>query len=378
MKILMDARVMGENPSGIGIYIYNFAKGICDLYPDVEVELVTDIAVSSQIQEFESKGITIYKYGQKIRKNFALIKYYKYVQQVIYESKPDVFWECNNIFLTRIVNPYGKVVTTIHDMFPLTMKGCFGKIYPYYFRYGIHNTFKNVDFIVYNSEETRRDTEKFFPRAKNIPSELLYIVVPEPQKDGENTERKVKVPYYFYIGNLEKRKGSDILIKGFQKYRELGGTKHLYVGGKVREEDIQLLVDEAIRETEGFHYVGYITGADKENYLKYADGFLFPSRAEGFGIPVLEAMEYDSPILLSDLSIFREIVGDVSHEFILDEDADRSAQRMADLMLHMDKADVTREREENHLQMQQVLGRYRAKTLVPKLIETFDGMIKSS
>ena len=162
MKILMDARVMGESPSGIGIYIYNFAKGICDLYPDVEVELVTDIAVSSQIQEFESKGITIYKYGQKIRKNFALIKYYKYVQQVIYESKPDVFWECNNIFLTRIVNPYGKVVTTIHDMFPLTMKGCFGKIYPYYFRYGIHNTIKNVDFIVYNSEETRRDTEKFF------------------------------------------------------------------------------------------------------------------------------------------------------------------------------------------------------------------------
>ena len=66
MKILMDARVMGESPSGIGIYIYNFAKGICDLYPDVEVELVTDIAVSSQIQEFESKGITIYKYGQKI------------------------------------------------------------------------------------------------------------------------------------------------------------------------------------------------------------------------------------------------------------------------------------------------------------------------
>lgn len=375
MKILMDARVMGENPSGIGIYIYNFAKGICELYPDVDVEMVTDVAVSGQIQEFESNGNTIYKYGEKIKKNFDLITYYKYVQQVIHESQPDIFWECNNLFLTRIENPYGKIVTTIHDMFPLTMKGCFGKIYPYYFRYGIRNTFKCVDLIVYNSEETRRDTEKFFPQAKKIPSELLYIVIPEQKKDWEITERKVAPPYYFYIGNLEKRKGSDILIKGFQEYKKLGGTKELYAGGKVREDDIQLLVDEATNNIKGFHYMGYVTGEDKANYLKYADGFLFPSRAEGFGIPVLEAMEYDCPVLVSNLSIFQEIVGDVADEFVLDEDVDTSSKRMAELMIAMDKKDVSKAREEKHLQMQQVLGKYRAETLVPKMIDAFGRLI---
>ncbi len=49
MKILIDARSMGTKPSGIGMYIYNFAKELVK-EPDMEIHLLSDVATSNEMR----------------------------------------------------------------------------------------------------------------------------------------------------------------------------------------------------------------------------------------------------------------------------------------------------------------------------------------
>ena len=237
------------------------------------------------------------------------------------------------------------------------------------------NMLRYTDALVYNSEETKRDTERFFLNAAGKTNAILYILIPEipPLKRHRIISEK---PYYFYLGNLEKRKGTDILLEGYRKYCEKGGKKDLYIGGKVREDDIQAQLDELLKDIKQAHYVGYLSGEEKEQYLAQADCFLFPSRAEGFGMPVLEAMEYDCPVLASDLSIFHEIIGEVADEFELSQDVEVAAERMAVQMLQLDEGNIEEQRKSNHEAMQQVLTRYREDELVPKMLTFFHSLIQ--
>lgn len=361
MKLLVDARTFGDKPSGIGIYTYNFLKEIVK-HNDINVELVSDISNSDEIKNLtQYENVTLHLMGKRVQKTFAVIGYVRYIQTVIDKVKPDVFWEPNNLFPIKLVNPYGKIVVTIHDMFPLYMPENYGKIYPHYFRYGIQNTLKYTDGIIYNSEETKRITEKYFPRAEKKISDVLYIPIEQCVNTPISDEN-----YMLYIGNLEKRKGTDILLKAFERYRAAGGEKRLVLAGKVREEDIKTLIDEISQKTKAVEYKGYISEQEKDALLAKCSCFVFPSRAEGFGIPIVEAMYYKKPIIVSDLSIFREIVGDVVYTFDLN-DWEKALPKLM---------------KENHglkiAEYEAVCERYKPETLANRLLEYFEGWTKNA
>ena len=86
---------------------------------------------------------------------------------------------------------------------------------------------------------------------------------------------------------------------------------------------------------EGIEYLGYLSEEDK--YKEYASCycFVFPSRAEGFGIPIVEAMHYDKPIICSDLKAVKEVVGD-SIEYFDVSNEETNREKLADVMLRGD------------------------------------------
>lgn len=328
MKILVDARSLGSKPSGIGIYIYNFVKELIT-YKEVELSVITDVIVSNEMKNLEKvEHVNVFSYGSEIQKSLGLYSYYKFVQKIIHEVKPDIFWEGNNLVPVTIKNPYGKFVTTIHDMFPIYMPECYGKIYPYYFRYGINKTIKQVDAIIYNSEETKKETEQYFPKASQVKSFISYIVVDCRQEVVSDDQ-----DYFLYIGNLEKRKGTDILLKSYKKYRDNGGKKKLYFAGKFRETDIEALYEELHKKDDAIQYFGYADEKMKDKLLAECSAFVFPSRAEGFGIPVVEALIYGKQVLASNLSIFDEIIGEKAKYVECTEEnaVDEWAKRMLQL-----------------------------------------------
>lgn len=368
MRILIDGRTIGDKPSGVGMYGYNFAKGLLGTVEKLELYIVTDIAESPQILELQREGAQLVIYGTKVAKNLALRKYFRYVQSIIYEIKPDFFWEINNLFPIKLVNPYGKIMTTVHDVFPYTMPECFGKIYPYYFKYGIRNMLQYTDAILYDSLETKKQLEHFEKAAIDKINMVLYVMLTE-KESKTNIESEGQLPFYFYIGNLEKRKGSDVLLKGYEKYRAIGGKKQLRYGGKVREDDIGYMMKQLEEKDIGAHYIGYISSEEKEQYYAEADGFLFPSRAEGFGMPALEALEYNCPVLVSDLSIFDEILGGAVERFEFSDSRDESAQALAEKMIELDAAGKCTLQQKHQDAVAEQLEKYKPEALIPQLID---------
>ncbi len=326
MKLLIDARNLGSKPSGIGIYAYNWIKAL-EKNESFEVHVIVDVIESAQIKELDSNGkVKVHCYGSTSNKSANIYKYFKYVKRLINQVQPDVFWEVNNMAPIKIKNPYGKYIVTIHDMFPITMPECFGKIYPFYFKYGIAKTIKCVDAILYDSNYSKKETEKYFPLAKKKDSFISYIIIPPiPEMDVEEKD------YFLYIGNLEKRKGTDILLDAYEMYVQQGGIKDLVLAGKVREDDIETRIKELEKRLPGLHYLGYIDDETRTRLYRECGCFVFPSRAEGFGMPVIEAMSCGKHVIASNLEIFKELIGNAIAMFELKADggdAERLAREM--------------------------------------------------
>ncbi|MFR4351135.1 MAG: glycosyltransferase [Roseburia sp.] len=362
LKLLVDVRALGRKPSGVGIYLYGFLKELAD-FPDIEINLITDIAESVEIKELERRGAHIHKYGKVVEKSMGVYAYFRYIQKIISGIKPDIFWEGNNLIPVRLKNPYGKIIVTIHDVFPITVPQGYGKVYQYYFRVNLRKTLRNTDAIVYNSVETRKETESIMAQAKSKNNFVSYVVVEEMPKTKISDKG-----YFLYIGNLEKRKGTDILLLAYREYRRIGGTKRLILAGKMREKEIAELYEKISSETDGLAYVGYVEAAKKDQLLAACSCFIFPSRAEGFGIPVIEAFYYQKPVIGSQLSIFREITDGQIQSFILDASVNKTAGRLAEEMLHIQYIDVQN--------LRRCANRYGGKILVRALKDYFDEIVR--
>lgn len=302
MNIVVDARTMGSRPSGIGFYLFDFVKELIK-NDNFQITLLTDVAESEQILYIEAKGIPVICYGKRIFRSAGVYSYFTFIKRYLKSSQPDLFWEPNNLLPIRMCGYRGKIVLTIHDLFPISNPEYFSFTYRKYFTNGTRKSVNMADALLYDSNETRCMVAEKIPEAKTKAGFVSYLIVspPIPKPTSDNG-------YFLYIGNLEKRKGVDLLLKAYMVYRSSGGVKPLYLGGSIREKDIQKLLEKVQLECSDVHYLGYLTNEEKCNWLSGCSCFIFPSKAEGFGIPPLEAMYYEKSLILSNLPIFREVL----------------------------------------------------------------------
>ncbi|MDZ7611392.1 MAG: glycosyltransferase family 1 protein [Candidatus Moranbacteria bacterium] len=133
------------------------------------------------------------------------------------------------------------------------------------------------------------------------------------KKRGGSLENPAeKKPYFLYIGRLEKRKNIEGIIKAFEIAKEeLNYKGKLILGGKPGHgyEEIKKAIAGS-RFKQDILEPGYIDQDRKWQLLKNADTFLFPSFCEGFGIPILEAQSFSTPVITSNLGPMDEVAAD--------------------------------------------------------------------
>ena len=365
MKIVIDARSLGTKPSGVGIYLYNFLIQLIQCN-DIELFLITDVEESQEINNLKVLDrVFLISYGKKINKNFQVIQYFKFIQKQINKIKPEIFWEVNNIIPIKITNSYGKIVVTIHDMFPIYLSEYYGKIYPYYFRYGVYNTSNIADAVIYNSNQTKKESEKYFKKLRNKKSFVSYIIV-----EGNNGLNVSKKGFFLYIGNLEKRKGTDLLLRAFKIYYEKGGNYKLHLIGKIRDKEIQEIYDNMRLNNYPVEYLGYVDTIKKQQELSECNCFIFPSRAEGFGIPVIEALGYEKPVIASRLPIFEEIVGNNADFFDINmNDSNREIKNLVECMENFNQP--------SPIECEKIIKKYSSENLTSNLYNFFRELINN-
>jgi glycosyltransferase involved in cell wall biosynthesis len=143
----------------------------------------------------------------------------------------------------------------------------------------------------------------------------------------------IERPYIFYVGRLEKKKNIAKLIEAYALARQNFGVKHkLYLVGDASYgyDEIKYLIHEFAVD----RYV-VTTGWIEESHLPFifkgGDAFIFPSKYEGFGIPLLQAMAAGTPIAASNIASIPEIAGKSALYFNPD-DAYDIAEKIANLI----------------------------------------------
>lgn len=201
------------------------------------------------------------------------------------------------------------VVTTVHDLFPVTLPGFSWKS-KMLFRLLFHWTQKNTTRFICNSMDTRNEFCKF--AGKPVSAEIIYpgtqfdsiSAVPDPIQTA---------PYFFCAGALESRKGQTDLCKGYAAALKIKpDLPDLIFAGPDRGAGDA--VRHYIAETSGkIKWLNYVDKETLFSLYSHADAFVFPSKFEGFGIPLIEALKCGTPVICSDIPVFREIAGDVAY-----------------------------------------------------------------
>jgi glycosyltransferase involved in cell wall biosynthesis len=119
-------------------------------------------------------------------------------------------------------------------------------------------------------------------------------------------------PWLLFVGQLTPRKGYDIVVRALPAIvRHYPQVSLLVVSGinqAQRERLMELARQHGVEQH--IHLLGYLSDEELINLYRSSDALLFPTRYEGFGLPLLEAMAAACPLIASDIPVVREIVRD--------------------------------------------------------------------
>jgi glycosyltransferase involved in cell wall biosynthesis len=222
-----------------------------------------------------------------------------------------------------------KHLMVVHDIIP--------KLFPEYLNnwrkkvlWGFTETaIRSVDKIITVSRQTEQDiVEHMDIKAYHITTAYTDVDEIYKHEPSENIQHKVLQKYdltpgyIYYGGGLEMRKNVERVIRAYKFLLEKNKKEHfvhefprLVVSGKLMPQlaplitDVETLVRE-LNLTEHVSILGMVPQADLPTLYRNAKVFVYPSLYEGFGLPILEAMNQGTPVVTSKVSSLPEIGGD--------------------------------------------------------------------
>ena len=161
---------------------------------------------------------------------------------------------------------------------------------------------RHVDVFVARSEFSRRKHHEFgFPRPMEVLPYFLPGVIPE-QPPALGGPRPHDRPYFLFVGRLERIKGLETVIPEFARYPD---ADLLVIGDGEHAPALKAMAAGNPR----VHFLGRVPNADLDRYYQHAIAAIVPSVGfETFGIVLIEAFRYQTPVIARRIGPFPEIV----------------------------------------------------------------------
>ena len=185
------------------------------------------------------------------------------------------------------------------------------------FRFVLSQQVKRAISIIVPSHTVAHELANFYPQVKQK-IEVIYEGVDKEfgKADLIPNERLQDTQYFLYVGNCYPHKNVDTLLHAFEELAEHHSDVYLCLVGPQNSfsENIRSWVfkNSLQRSVLLFHNVP--SGELKWLYT-HAKALVFPSKTEGFGLPIIEAAISGCPMILADIPVFHEVIGDQAQYF---------------------------------------------------------------
>ncbi len=314
MKIAVNARfLLPGKLEGIGWYSHEILRRLVSAHPEDKFYFLFDRQPDTRF--LYGPNVTSVQVFPPARHPFLWYWWFeRSLPRVLHRLQPDVFFSpdgyaslCTNV----------PTVMTVHDLaylhFPEQVPGLVGKFYRHY----VPKYLQKVQHITAVSEATALDIKKHFSIAENKITVAPNAARPvfQPLSDQEKTavlqQWTQGRPFYLYYGAIHPRKNVHRLIQAFDIFKKQTGAPHyLVLAGRMawHTEAVQQAIQSASHAAQ-IVLTGYQDDARLARLAGSAFALVYPSLFEGFGLPVLEAMHCDVPVITSDTSSLPEVAG---------------------------------------------------------------------
>ncbi len=243
------------------------------------------------------------------------------------QIQADVVHGLVNILPLRTQKPG---VVTVHDLSFLRLPDLFPAYKRAYMTALCRASVARAEQIVAVSHQTADDLVQLW----HVDRERLFVAPngvderfsPGTPEQDEAFRRAHSLPerYWLYLGTLEPRKNLPMLLHAFARWREKepeeANSVHLIIaGGKGWYYDTIFSEVAALGLTEWVHFPGFIPDDELPAWYRAAELFVYPSRYEGFGLPVIEAMACGTPVLCSNAPGVHEVAGHAAVQLPADD-----------------------------------------------------------
>lgn len=208
-----------------------------------------------------------------------------------------------------------RIAVLIHDTIPLDFPQFQRPGSPDKFRAMLNRVRAGADLIICNSHHTRASVTRHLQGCGGmVPMVVAHLGVDVPRIGALPQGLTVRPPYFVALGTIEPRKGHDLLLDVWQDMVEESGpdTPQLLIIGRrgwnnkaVFDRLDRLARDGPVQELSD------LLDGTVAALLAGSNGLLFPSHAEGFGLPPIEAAALGVTVVCSDLAVIREVLDDI-------------------------------------------------------------------
>jgi glycosyltransferase involved in cell wall biosynthesis len=230
-------------------------------------------------------------------------------------------------FVAPALSP-APMVVTVYDLSFIRYPQAFRPFQRWYLSHFTRRTVSRAKAIITISESTRQDVIHFLSappeRVHTIycGSEASFRPLPPAEVAAFKSQYQLPDKFILFLGTLEPRKNIEGLIRAYAHWKQVEPTAPPLViaGGKGWYYHHIFELVETLKLTGAIHFPGYVPQETLPMWYNAATVFVYPSRFEGFGLPVLEAMACGTPVITSTASSLPEVTGTEGAAWLVDPD----------------------------------------------------------
>lgn len=289
MRVLVNGRFLTQQPAGVHRYAFEICRALVAQGVDILVLAPRGTLYQRELPfPVERVGRTASHLWEQVELPLYVRRHHRGALLVNFAGLSPIL--------------YNNCVTTIHDLSFLENPQWFSRGYRWWYRLMTPLSARRARRIITVSDFSKGEIVKHLSIA---PEKILvaYNAVADDMAVGQPPEAN---DYVLAVSSIDPRKNLSRLLEAF---RQMG------------RRDVQLIVvgarNKVFAEVDGLEstdsrirFVGYLDSEALAACYAHAKLFVYPSLYEGFGIPVLEAMHFGCPVLLSDIPPFHEVAGD--------------------------------------------------------------------
>lgn len=315
MRIAVNTRfLLKGNLEGIGRYTWEVTRRMVLAHPEDQFFFFFDRPYDASF--IIAPNITPVVLFPPARHPLLFIWWFEWaVANALKRYRIEVFLSPDNFMSLRTQTPS---VLVVHDLAYLHYPQHVGSSGRAYYRFFMPRFIHKAKHVIAVSEYTRLDILRFFKKKEEADISVAYngcreTFVPLDKNEIQEIRDRVATgkPYFLYTGAIHPRKNIDRLITAFDLFKKNTGSDfQLILAGRFAWQtgSVKEAYDHA-EYREEIRFLGYVPDEELPRLTASAFALVNISLFEGFGVPVLEALNCDVPVLVSDCSSLPEVAG---------------------------------------------------------------------